>query len=329
MFHYSTSIYLSLNLLRLYEVKGLKNTYKYRIIFIVIYQQPYKVEDCYISYETFREQKQSERRGGKSDMFCQKCGTQIGEGADFCHKCGTKVVYENTAQPIEPEHIAAGQEEMNPVIENDADSFKKFVDEYIQANTKFSSAEALITSSKPWVFAWVCVGVLSLIGLLVASLPGVLIFGGFFGYAAVFITSGIIRMNYTHKFSGEFEQEISSEEFLAFLNEHLKIVSPYFHECGYLSERGGLLTSIGNAASRALNEAKICCECGPKKKSLATICIRPNAREQNTGKMQYFVGAVHKGFLIDGRAAGFLGHACLIRTAPILQAAMMYYLKNH
>ena len=260
-------------------------------------------------------------------MFCEKCGTQIGEGAEFCHKCGTKVVYEATVQSIGSDDTTTKQERLKAGMRDDADSFKKFVDDYIQSNTKFPSAEALITNSKPWRFAWICVGTLSLIGLLVASLPGLLIFGGFFGYVAVFIASGIIRMNYAHKFSGILEQEISATEFLTFLDEHLKVLSPYFHGCGYLSERGGVLTSIGNAASKALNEVKLCCECGAKKKSLATICIRPDAREQNSGKMQYFVGAVHKGFLIDGRAAGFLGHACLIRTAPILQAAIIYYLK--
>lgn len=261
-------------------------------------------------------------------MFCQKCGTQIGDGAGFCHKCGTKVVCENTVQSIETVLTTTEQETMNAVMQDDAASFKNFVDNHVRANTKFSSAEDLITNSKPWIFAWIGVGILSCIGLLVASVPGVLVFGGFFGYVAVFVASGIIRMNYRHKFSGEFEQEINTAEFLTFLNEHLKMLSPYFHECGYLSERGGLLTSIGNEASKALNEVKLCCECGQKKKSLATICIRPDVREQNSGRMQYFVGAVYKGFLIDGRAAGFLGHSCLIRTAPILQAAMMYYLKN-
>lgn len=261
-------------------------------------------------------------------MFCRKCGTQIGEGADFCHKCGTKVVYENTIQSTETVHINTEQEKMNAVMQDDAASFKDFVDKHVSANTKFSSAEDLITNSKPWRFAWICVGILSCIGFLIARVPGVLVFGGFFGYVAVFITSGIIRTKYRHKFSGEFGQEINVNEFLAFLNEHLRMLSPYFSECGYLSERGGLLTSIGNALSKAFNEVELCCECGSKKKSLATICIRPDVREQNSGGMQYFVGAVHKGFLIDGRAAGFLGHSCLIKTAPILQAAMLYYLKN-
>lgn len=86
-------------------------------------------------------------------MSCQKCGTQIGEGADFCHKCGTKMVYENTAQSIEPDHTTIEQEKMNTVMQDDVDSFKNFVDNHVRSNTKFSSAETLITNSKPWIFA--------------------------------------------------------------------------------------------------------------------------------------------------------------------------------
>lgn len=263
-------------------------------------------------------------------MFCQKCGTQIGEGAEFCHKCGTKVVYGNTEkQPKDAAQTVVEKENAGTVALDEVSNFKKFVDDHVRSNTKFSSVETLIANSKPWVFAWICVGILALIGLLLAGVLGLLIFGGFFGYVAVFIASGIIRTNYIHKFSGEFEQEINIAEFLEFLDGHLRMLSPYFQECGYLSERGGLLTVLSNAVSKAFKEVKLCCVCGSKKKSLATICIRPDAREQNSGRMQYFVGAVHKGFMIDGRAAGFFGHACLIRTAPILQAAMIYYLKNY
>lgn len=45
--------------------------------------------------------------------------------------------------------------------------------------------------------------------------------------------------------------------------------------------------------------------------------------------MQYIVDAVCNGFMFDGRSVGFFGHACLIKTAPILQAAIKYYLKNY
>lgn len=187
-------------------------------------------------------------------------------------------------------------------------------------------------------FAWICLGALSLLGLIlgatnlggaVGALVGILIIGGFIGYAVVFIASGVIRKQYRDKFYGEFEQEINIESFLVFLDGHLKTLSSYFHECGYLDQRGGLQTSISNAVAGAFKEVTLACVCGPKKKSLATICIRPDVRDPDSGRKQYIVGAVYRGFLIDGRAAGFLGHACLIRTAPVLQAAMKYYLKHY
>lgn len=74
-------------------------------------------------------------------------------------------------------------------------------------------------------------------------------------------------------------------------------------------------------------ENNLCCQFGSKKKSLAIICIRPEVASPNSGRTQYIVGAVHNGFLIDARAAAFLGHTCLIKTAPIIQAVMEYYLK--
>lgn len=232
-------------------------------------------------------------------------------------------------QSIETVYAINEQEIMNAVLQDDTDSFKDFVDNHVRYNTKFSSAEDLIKNSKPWKFVWNIVGFISCVVIpfsAVDILSTVLILGGF-SYAAVFVVSGIIRKKYANKFSGEFGQEINIAEFLAFLDGHLKMVSPCFHECGYLSERGELLTSIGNVPSKSLKNAKLYCECGAKRKCLATICIKPDVRKQNSGKMQYFVGEAHKGFLTDEWVGGFLGHACLIRTAPILQAAMLYYLK--
>ena len=48
------------------------------------------------------------------------------------------------------------------------------------------------------------------------------------------------------------------------------------------------------------------CESGPGKKSLATVCIRPDSE---AGQKAYIVDAVRNGFVMDGRAAGFPGHA--------------------
>lgn len=272
-------------------------------------------------------------------MFCHKCGTQIADEASFCQKCGTKIIDGAAAQQpivesqaiVEKSNMGAEPIADNPAyssnMETDGYAFKAFVDNHVRMTTKFQSADDLINNCKPMGFVWICFGVCALAGLAGGPV-GVLVIGGFFGYCATFIASGIIRTKYRRKFYGAFEGEIDIERFLAFLDANLKTLSPYFHECGYLKERGGLGTIVSNAVSKAAQEVILVCECGAKKKSMATICIRPDISNPDSGKMQYFVDATHRGFLIDGRAAGFLAHSCLIKTAPIMQAAIEYYLKN-
>ncbi len=282
-------------------------------------------------------------------MFCHKCGEQLAEGASFCHKCGTKIVYaDNNLYSVDTSAAANEHEESNMQVQNgaaavqkieiehtansDREDFKMFVDNHVRETTKYQSADDLLTNSKPWRFIWPCIIIPSVMGGLMGKdmdiqmgwLLGLLIFGCMFGYGAAFIASGIIRMRYREKFSGRFDQNINHEKLLLFLDENMGRVSPYFHEFGYLTQEG-VLAVVENILSNTSNRTMLCCEFGPRKKSLATICIRPDSE---AGQMLYIVDAVRNGFLMDGRAAGFLAHACLIRTAPILQAAMEYYLKN-
>jgi len=259
-------------------------------------------------------------------MFCHKCGNKLAEGAAFCNKCGAKAA-SNTI-------VLKTQNNLN-----DENDFKLFVDNHVRMTTKFQSAKDLIMNSKPMSFIWICIVSLVVFGMLLGAIKGEVrgIFGGllvgcFFGYAAVFIVSGIIRSKYRAKFSGKVEQKIDPENFLAFLNEHLRIISPYFHDCGYLDQRGGMLTILSNALSDAMKEVNLCCECGEnekkKKRNLAVICIRPDVSNPSSGMTQYFASATYNGFLIDRGGAGFLAHSCLIKTAPVLQAAIEYYVKN-
>lgn len=281
-------------------------------------------------------------------MFCHKCGAQIAEGAAFCYKCGEKAAYADTGQQNpSPVPEIAGQERDNaaiPIREPDAvpvrtampaegradygADFRAFVDNHVRATTKYQSAEELI-NCRPMAFVWICFGAFSLIGLIMGGFVGLLVIGGFFGYSAVFIASAIIRKRCWDKFYGEFEGEIDIEGFRAFLDANLNILSPYFHGCGYLKQSGGLQTIIANTASKALKEVILACVCGPKEKSMATICIRPDVRDPDSGRKQYIVGASHRGFLIDSGLSGLLSHACLIRTAPIMQAAIKFYLNQN
>lgn len=273
-------------------------------------------------------------------MFCHKCGNQVAEDAGFCHKCGAKVAQAvgavgqqapavHTQSPVldAPVSINASGLGDTDRTNNDFKDFKDFVDNHVRATTKFQSAEDLLNNSKPLMFIWVCIGVPAIVGLVSGGPVGFLIFGGLFGYVATFIASGIIRVRYRGKFSGEFIGDINIEELLIFLNEHLKQINPYFHEWGYLTKTG-LLPILENALANAMEEVRICSEFGPKKKSMVAIYIKPKTVDAKPREKLYYVDALKNGFLMDGRAAGFLGHSTLIRTAPILQAAMKYYLKD-
>lgn len=285
-------------------------------------------------------------------MFCHKCGAKLDDGAIFCHKCGEKVVYKDVIQqhvdtvPVNDGHKSTNTLEQIPVesgqefqqdneINNIAEDFKTYVDDHIRRTTKFQSVDDLLTNSRPLMFIWPCIGIMSMIGLILGIrnqmgfegvVTGLLIFGVFFGYVTVYVVSRIIRRKYRRKFSGGFSSNIDSDNLLNFLNEHLHVLSPYFHECGYLKRRGGLLTHIENGVSQVRGENILCCEYGPRKKDLALLYIRPNRTDSESVYTSYVVSASHNGFMLDGRDSEFFAYSCFIKTAPILQAAMEYYL---
>ena len=264
-------------------------------------------------------------------MFCFKCGAQVTEGADFCHNCGTNLTGGRDFRQEERTIVSASELEQSTstttVQAGVPSDFKEFVDNYVRTTTKFQSAEDLLRNSKPLTFIWICIAIPAIIGLILGGPIAMLVLGGFFGYAATFIAGGIIRKQYRMKFKGEFIGDINIENLIVFLNESLKIISCDFHEWGYLSKKG-LVSVLENAAAKAAKEVRICAEFGSKRKNLVIFYIRPQNINEKSEKMFYFTDALRNGFLIDGRAAGFLAHSSLIKTAPILHAAMEYYLKQ-
>lgn len=139
-------------------------------------------------------------------MFCHKCGAQIVEGAAFCPKCGTKVVHEDAAHLTERGAVSISPVAAAPIHSpntvTNKDNFMEFVDNHIHATTQFQSVEDLINNSKPMKFAWICLGALSLVGLIlgainlggaVGALVGLLLVGGFLGHTCLIKTVPIMQ----------------------------------------------------------------------------------------------------------------------------------------
>jgi hypothetical protein len=270
-------------------------------------------------------------------MFCHQCGTQSLEGAEYCQKCGTKLLSYDSEQENPatfpqslPNSTAMNEQNSNEQVALSdllIDDFRNFVDNHVRATTRFQSATNLLENSTPFRFVWICMGIAILVGLVLMGPLGILIFGLLFGYVATFIAGGIIRTRYKSKFSGSYTGDINIDDLLAFLSTVLIQIHPYFHEWGYLSKEGLIPSLIENPLSGILHEIRICSEFGAKKKHLITLYIKPKSADATSnGKAYYNISAIKNGVILDWRADGFHGHGSLIRTAPILQASMEYYL---
>ena len=284
-------------------------------------------------------------------MFCHKCGNQIDETAAFCYKCGAKVDV-NSIMPQstttnnkvnlsgiaeaskQPASITPPEKKERPIQNTNKAHFKRFVDSHVRKTTNFQTAEELLTKGKPFPFAFMqfyCMFMVAIAAIMMAINPSndslwtAILLLAFLGTIISYFSGAAVRNKYRKKFYGEFEGDIDFENFKSFLQQYLKYISPDFHDCGYFTQ-AGVVATIENIISASINETSICCEFGPKKKRLAIIWLRPDASKS---RMQYGVHAVPNGFMLDGRAAGLLGHACLIKIAPILQAAMEYYLQHY
>lgn len=261
-------------------------------------------------------------------MFCQKCGTQIAEGADFCLKCGAKVVYENTGkQPENAPQMIVGKNS-DSVILDDGGDLKKFVDDHIRATTKFQSAEEMLKRSNPQLFVWICFIVPAIIGLIAGGPVGALLFAIVFGHTARWIAGGIIRMRCTAKTSGKFGGNIDTEQLCRFLNAHLNSLYPCFHQ--WNCQEGRMFRGEETWA-----EFKLSASFGEKERCTVTLYIRPEDPKPDAIK-KYVTGVVDNGTTLS-KIVGMTifsllqisdpRTACLLKTAPILQAAMMYYLE--
>lgn len=217
------------------------------------------------------------------------------------------------------------------------ENFIRYVDNYIKTNTGFNSAFELLNSKPKANFAWLSYGisaavalVLSVISILNGNgiwvIPFLLALSVLPGYLAAVISGGVVsKLKLISKYTIKLKGQADSEELKTFLDNHLSYLKPYFGAWGDVETRGfGIKGSIQaaavNAAANASHESNIGSYFGADQKILIQIGVRPDLN----GDPGYTICA----FSAGGERIGsyfIASHKCIIKTAPILQAALKYY----
>ena len=271
-------------------------------------------------------------------MFCSKCGTKVLDDTEFCQKCGTKIVYEGTTSKAPDTHTAEPLPETPPAsnIVSDGSDFKAFVDNHVRASTQFQSAEELLNSRVPLQFVWICLGISVVLGIWI---PLLLVLTVPLGYLAALFVSWIKKNNYASKFCGQIDGKVDTDDLIQFLDTHLNYLHPYFHEWGYLerkalSVRGAMQNAAMNSAREAIQQVNICSSFGKEQWRLSVLAIYIDQMDpvrRDSGGLVYSAEAENKieGVFFLSHDLGFEKYKCVFKTAPILQAAMEYYLKHY
>jgi hypothetical protein len=277
-------------------------------------------------------------------MFCHNCGNQLPEGSEFCTKCGTKLIISDSLTPssdTSPNTLVNNNSvsqqtsvatdsiiTTNPIADTE---FKAFVDNHIRTTTKFQSADDLLNNSKPLTLLWVCFGAITLFFTILAFPAGILL-GVFFGYVLIPMVDWISTRLHGDKTSGTYNKNIDADELLQFLNKNLAYLYPNLHEWRY--------------PEGSTKKMKICSSFGQKQKSFAVIFINTpqiytDKSNSNSKQLGYYCDTeinhtmlrsiLSLGIfsLLTGPYERGLKRLCYFKTAPILQAAMEYYLKSN
>lgn len=268
-------------------------------------------------------------------MFCKKCGNELAEGVAFCPKCGLRVSDEDGAN-------AVTEKELGDAAWDEGKAFQEFVNAHVRETTGYQSAEELLRSPVKTKFVKICLGIPVLLSLLLAIqsgepmsfFAGVIVFG-LFGWGAAMLAATIKKLKYANKFNGSFTGTVNPDEILEFLNKNLKYLSPYLNEWGYLekeriatSVKGIMASAWEESVERSLKQIKLCTNFGEKGWRLAVLNLQPSISHADTGEMLFFTEAENRiSMLFLSHDWGWEKYKCVVRTAPILQAAMEYYLK--
>lgn len=276
-------------------------------------------------------------------MYCHQCGKQLPEEAAYCPACGTKVFQmksqEKSPELVNPLPLEPRREEFQKTpfsVGAVGEDFIKYVNWHVQSTTGFSTADELLRSKVSTSFYWVCF----LAPTLVLALPGWIFSGNLaaglalgllglvFGFFAAYVAGWNERRKISNRYCNTFFGPIDTDDLMGFLSQGLPMVSSMFHEWNYLTQTGYGLYGIAsaaliNAAQRATKEVTLGTELGNKKHFFAELYVGPDLLDRESGKMRYTPD-------VDHRITGIFSvkkYTLLVQIAPILQAAMEYYLR--
>ena len=246
-----------------------------------------------------------------------------------------KVVY--SKPPFLEADVPHTQEVSKPKEGSNRENFKSFVNRHVQSTTQYRSVEDLLNSNVSANLLWasllgpaVVLGLLSLVisgrfgTALVLALPGLLI-----GFFTAYVIGWNERRKLSNKFSNTFTGPIDTDDLLVFLSNNLSVLSPIFHEWSYITQEGygiygAVSAGITNAVQKSLNEVSLGSELGEKRRFFSELYIGPDLLDRASGKMRYTPDVEHR---ISG-IMSFKKYTLLVQIAPILQAAMEYYLTH-
>ena len=282
-------------------------------------------------------------------MFCYKCGTQLEDESIFCHKCGAKIPdgsidkkksdlikVQNKNGDVLPEVAQKGEatkdkNSIQPTSRNDniEIGFKEFVDIHVHKITEFESAEALLNRQVPQKFLWVCFGVPAiLLFILFIREPS---FGNLFAVIMLFLLLAypialLVDYIFSFRITGgdhKVDRSINADDLILFLNRNLSYLSPYFNEWNYIKMVGyGLRGAAVAAVQNALQGTRIGTGFGHRQSCFIEIHISPDHLNPDSGQMVYFFSTAIKS-IWPAR------YSCMTKAAPILEAAMKYYLYEY
>lgn len=195
-------------------------------------------------------------------------------------------------------------------------NFKEFVDNHVQATTKLKAADELLNKGKPFTFIWICLSVFSVLGFVIGGPIGLLVFGGLFGYVTAYITGRIKYFNLWRRSYPPVTTEVNTDELVRFLNENLLYLSPYFSEWESIDDK-----TVKCKFNKKIDAVIVFDSIPEEDRRFFKISARK-------AKVMNYVAVSGSGFSAGKTNAGFGEYSCLYKSAPILGAAVEYYLKG-